>query len=102
MTEKQDHHEYHYSNVMLIDAYQSTVWLVEFQHMSQRLFHSTKQLHVWHKKAKIENIVEAIKLYDPEAKFTVAAVDVGTFNIDSIANALSNGRKLNQDMIVVV
>ncbi len=96
------YNEYHYSNVLPIDAFQSSVWLVEFQHMSQQLSHSTKQLHVWHKKAKIEDIVEAIKLYDPEAKFTVAAVDVGTFNIESVANALSNGRKLNQDMIVVV
>lgn len=92
--------EYHYSNVLPIDAYQSTAWLVEFQHMSS-LFQSTKQLHVWHKGAKIEDIVESIKLYDPEAKFTVSAMDVGTFNIRSVQCSMSNGRKLNQDMVVV-
>jgi len=92
---------YHYNNVLPIEAHQSTVWLVEFQHMSS-MFQSTKQLHVWHKNAKIEDIVEAIKLYDPEAKFTVTTVDVGTFEISAIQNSMSNARKLNQDMFVVV
>ncbi len=87
--------EYHYSSVLPIESYTSTPWMVEFEN-------GCKQLHLWHKKAKIEDIVDAVKMTHPGIKFTVAAFDVGVFTLHHIDHAMSNGRKLNQDMCVVV
>ena len=86
---------YKYKDVVAIDAYQSTPWLVKFSN-------GCLQLHVWHKKAKIEDIVAAVKMQHPGVPFTVGAVDVGTFTLHHIDQALSNARLLNQDMEVVI
>ncbi len=87
---------YKYHEVMTIDAYQSSVWLIEFAA-------GQKKLMIWHKDAEIQNIVEAVKLQHPQPiQFTVAAVDVGSVWLHSIEHMMSNGRKLNQDMEVVV
>ena len=86
---------YKYEDVMPIHAYQSTVWMVEFEN-------NAKHLNVWHRHAKIEDIVEATKMEFPDIKFTVAAIDVGTFFLYQTGMSMSNGRKLNQDMEVVV
>lgn len=86
---------YKYEDVLPIDAYQSTVWLVEFEN-------GAKHLNVWHKDAKIEDIVESSKMQFKDIKFTVAAIDVGTFCLYQTGMSMSNGRKLNQDMEVVL
>jgi hypothetical protein len=61
-----------------------------------------KYLNVWHKDAKIEDIVGASKMEFPDVKFTVTAIDVGTFILYQTGHSLSNGRMLNQDMEVVL
>jgi len=86
---------YKYEDVQPINSYQSTVWLVEFEN-------GAKILNVWHKDAKIENIVESAKMEYPDIKFTVAAINVGTFCLYQTGMSMSNGRKLNQDMEVVL
>lgn len=86
---------YNYADVLPIKAYVSTPWLVKFEN-------GCLQLHVWHKKAKIEDIVNAVKMTHPGVKFTVAAIDVGTFTLHHINHSMSNGRLLNQDMVVVI
>jgi hypothetical protein len=86
---------YKYEDVLPIDSYQSTVWLIEFPNGCQ-------QLHVWHKDAKIEDIVDSVKVHYPDLPFTVAAIDVGMFTLHSTHHSLSNGRKLNQNKEVVV
>lgn len=87
--------QYHYSEVLPIESFTSTVWMVEFEG-------GKKELHIWHKAAKIEDIVHAINNYKPGSKFTVSAVDVGIVTIGEIGQLYSNGRKLNQDMIVAI
>jgi hypothetical protein len=82
---------YKYEDVMPVDSYQSTPWLVEFDN-------GCKQIQLWHSKAIIKDIVEAMKMQYPNNKFTVAAVDVGVFTIGKVEQCLSNGRKVNQDM----
>jgi len=86
---------YKYKDVAPIHPYQSTVWMVEFEN-------NAKILNVWHKDAKIEDIVESAKMEYPDIKFTVAAVNVGTFCLYQTGMSMSNGRKLNQDMEVVL
>lgn len=88
-------HAYKYKDVLPIEGYQSTVWLTQFEN-------GAKHLNVWHKDAKIEDIVGAAKVEFPEIKFTVAAIDVGTFYLYNTGVSMPNGRKLNQDMEVVV
>jgi len=84
-----------YNEVLPINAYVSTAWMVEFTN-------GCKQLNLWHKNAKIEDVVEAIGMQWPNYEFTVAAVDVGVFTVHHVDHSLSNGRKLNQDMEVVI
>ena len=95
MTEAEGSTVYKYEDVMPIHAHQSSVWLVEFEN-------GAKCLNVWHKDAKIEDIVESAKMEYPDIKFTVAAIDVGTFYLYQTGMSMSNGRKLNQDMEVIV
>jgi len=84
-----------YKDVLPIKGYKSSVWLVKFE-QGQRL------LHIWHKDAKIEDIVAAVKREFSAQKFTVAAVDVGSVWVQTVNNMYSNGRMVNQDMEVVV
>lgn len=86
---------YKYKDTMPIKPYISTVWMVEFEN-------GAKHLNVWHKDAKIEDIVESVKMEHPDIKFTVATIDVGTFYLYQTGMSMSNGRKLNQDMEVVI
>ncbi len=86
---------YMYKDVASIDAYNSSVWLVKFA-TGQQL------LQVWHKKAKIEDIVEGINMQFSGCNFTVSAVDVGSIWIHAVEHMLSNGRMVNQNMEVVV
>jgi hypothetical protein len=86
---------YDYKDGMLIDAKISTTWMVKFEN-------GCKQLQVWHRDAKIKDIAKSVKTQWPKCRFTVAAVDVGVFTIHHIDHSLSDGRKLNQDMQVVV
>jgi hypothetical protein len=86
---------YKYDEVLPIEAYNSSVWLVEFEY-GQNL------LQIWHKDAKIEHVVAGMKMLYPDSEFTVAAVDVGSVWISQIENMMSNGRKLNQNMEVVI
>jgi len=86
---------YKYEDVIPIKAYNSSCWMVKFP-QGQIL------LEVWHKEAKIEDIVEAMKMQFPGTKFTVAALDVGAFWIQTVENSMSNGRMVNQDMEVVI
>lgn len=89
---------YDYSEVLPIEAYKSTVWLIEEEYpTAKRTF-----LSVWHDKAKIEDIVNFFKRESNTGVFTVAALNVGTFEVSKILHALSNGRKVNQDLKVVV
>jgi len=80
-----------YEDVIPIDPYVSTVWLIEFKD-------GEKQLAVWHRKAKIEDIVEATKTFNPGRQFKVTSMDVGTFRISETLHSLSNGRGVNQNM----
>jgi hypothetical protein len=80
-----------YEDVIPINPYVSTVWLIEFND-------GEKHLAVWHIKAKIEDVVEATRTYHPGRKFKVTTVDVGTFVISQTLHALSNGRGVNQDL----
>ena len=84
-----------YKDVLPVEGKQSTVWLVEFEN-------GAKHLNVWHKDAKIEDIVTATKMQFPEYPFTVAAIDVGIFYLYQTGHSMSNARKVNQDMEIVV
>ena len=85
-----------YHDVLEIKAYKATAWLADFKY-------GKRELLVWHDGAKIEDIVEAIKNSNSAGtKFTVTAICVGTYEISSCHNSLTNGRKLNQDMEVVI
>lgn len=86
---------YKYDKVLPIKAYNSSVWLVEFEY-------GQKLLQIWHKNAKIEDIVNAMKMQYPASVFTVSAIDVGSVWVSKIESMMSNGRKLNQDMEVVI
>lgn len=86
---------YKYKDVLPIESYQSTAWLIEF--ISGR-----KQIAIWHKDAQIEDIVKATKIQNPGKKFTISVVDVGVFDITMIVNCMFNDRKLNQNMRVVI
>jgi len=85
---------YKYDEVVPIEGKQSTVWLVEFAN-------GAKHLNVWHKDAKIEDVVEATKVQFTEP-FTVSSIDVGIFYLYQTGHSLSNARKVNQDMEIVV
>jgi hypothetical protein len=86
---------YKYEDVRPINSYRNTAWMVEFDN-------GCKQIQLWHDKATIEDIVEAMKMEYPTTKFTVAAVDVGVFTIGRVEHCLSNGRKVNQDMNIQI
>jgi len=86
---------YKYDEVMPINSYQRTVWIVKFPN-------GCTQLHVWHDKAKIEDIVTTVKMTHPSIPFTVGAMDVGVFTLDHIDHSMSNARKVNQDLEIVV
>lgn len=86
---------YKYEDVAPIEGKQSTVWLVEFSN-------GAKHLNVWHKDAKIEDIVQATKVQSPGIGFTVASIDVGVFYLYQTGHSLSNARKVNQNMEIVV
>jgi hypothetical protein len=85
-----------YKDALPIKTFNSSVWLVKFEQGQQLL-------QVWHKEAKIEDIVIAVKMeFATGPKFTVSAVDVGSFWLHSTKTSLTNGRMVNQDMEVVV
>ena len=84
-----------YKDTLPIKAYNSTVWLVKFKQGQQLL-------QIWHKDAKIEDIVNAVKMEFSAQKFTVSAVDVGSVWIQTVNTMHSNGRMVNQDMEVEV
>ena len=84
-----------YRQVLPINAYQSTAWLVEFENKIQ-------MVQIWHKGAKIQHVVDALKTQHPGEKFTVAAIDAGSFTIKHTQMSMTNARKLNQDMFVVL
>jgi hypothetical protein len=87
---------YKYNEVLPIDSYQSTAWLITFDN-------GNKMIAIWHHEAKIENVVEAIKVHYPNTKFEVNPISVGRFAINPvIMNYMANGRGVNQDMEVVV
>lgn len=69
-----------------------TLWLIESK--------GREILAVWHKDAKIEDIVMYCKLrYN---KFTIMRVDNGIFDISAIEISYSgDARKINQDMEIV-
>jgi len=46
--------------------------------------------------------VTATKMQFPEYPFTVAAIDVGIFYLYQTGHSMSNARKVNQDMEIVV
>lgn len=80
-----------------IESYPTTVWLVKFYESSE-----SDILWVWHKSARIEEIVKAANVHFPDLKFTVSAVSVGQFRLEEIDHSLTNGRKVNQDFEVVI
>lgn len=84
-----------YDEVLPIESHLSTVWMINFEA-------GPRKLQIWHKDAKIEEIVEATKAMYPKDKFDVEAVNVGSIWVHSIENMMSDGRKLNQDMEVVI
>jgi hypothetical protein len=87
--------EFHYADVLPIKSVAATVWLTEFEN-------GQKVLQVWHKDAKIEDIVEATRVARPGEKFTVGSIDVGAFEISKVQLSYANARKVNQDLIMVV
>lgn len=85
-----------YKDCAKIKPFKSTVWLVEFES-------GIKEIAVWHKKAKIEDIVKAMKLQNPKTKFTVCSVDVGHFRIRKLKfHLMGNGGKLNQKLELIL
>lgn len=84
-----------YKNVLPIKSFKSTSWLVEMED-------GRKYVCIWHKKAKIEHIVDFIKLRYQKFKFTVSAIEVGMYDINIVDHAMTNGRKLNQNKRVVI
>lgn len=87
--------QYHYSEVLPIKAFVRSTWLVERK--DGKTF-----LAVWHKDAKIEDVAAYIKIKNPTLKFTVAAFDVGLLEISKVDFSSSNGRKVDQDLNVIV
>ena len=61
-----------------------------------------KQLQIFDKNTKIEDVVKVMNTHHCKTKFTVAAVDVGIFILHKVECSMSSGRKINQDMEVVV
>lgn len=90
--------EYRYDEVIPIKSYIRTTWMIEEEYPT----HKRRFIAVWHGEAKIEDIVMAHKTMKPDVKFTVAALDVGMFEVHLPIHAMSNARKLNQNMCVVV
>jgi len=89
---------YKYSETMTIEAYERSVWLIEHKVPDDKKF-----LVIWHKEAKIENVVKAHRaMLGNEAEFTVAAFDVGEIEIAEVVHSITNGRTVNQDLEVVV
>lgn len=85
-----------YEDACSIEPRLSTVWVVEFET-------GAKELHVWHRSTKVEDVVSAIKTFHPGEKFTVGMIDVGIFNLHSVQNSYTpDARKINQDMEVVL
>lgn len=85
-----------YTEVPPIKSRLSTIWMVEFES-------GKKELHVWHRETKIEDVVNAVRVFHPHEKFTVSMIDVGIFNILSVQNSYTpDGRKVNQDMEVKI
>jgi hypothetical protein len=92
-----------YENVLPIAAYNSSCWLIEFAaHPATAELGPNQLLQIWHKDTKIEDVVESMKNQFSASKFTVAAVDVGSVWVYGVEQMLSNGRKLNQNMEVVI
>lgn len=88
--------DFNYFDTVPIDPHTSTVWVIEFKDTDEQ------HLTVWHRDAKIEDIVEATKLMNENRPFVVRNVDVGTFKISKIFHCLENARAVNQDMMVVL
>lgn len=88
--------KYKYEDVITVDAYERTVWLVDNKTTGK------KSLHVWHIKAKIEDIVEAYKLLHTKDKYVVYAIDVGMFYIEATEYNMHNGRGVDQDLNVYI
>lgn len=84
-----------YDEVLPIKSCPSTAWLVEFGG-------GQRQLCVWPRDTKIEDVVKMVKNHYPTSKFTVSAVDTGVFALHHTEWSMTNGRKLNQDMEVTV
>jgi hypothetical protein len=86
-----------YNKCKPIEGRVSSVWLVYFSD-------GREQLQVWHKDAKVEEIVEHVKMHDKQ-QFLVGQIDVGEFNLDPetpISHSYSSdGRQVNQDMEMV-
>lgn len=86
----------HYFDTVEIDPYPCTAWIVEFKDTDEQ------HLAIWHKDAKIEDIVEATKAWHQNRPFVVRNIDVGTFQISKVFHSMGNGRGINQDMMTVI
>ena len=78
-----------------IEAYTCSAWMVEFEN-------GEKELHVWHSQAKIEDIIQSIKILR-KIEFTVHNVDTGEFQISTVIHSYCHdARRVNQNLIVSV
>lgn len=86
-----------YKDCTEIKPFKSTVWLVESES-------GIKEIAIWHKKAKIEDIVQAMKIQNPKTKFTVCPVDVGHFRIrkSKSQHFLTDSKKINQKLELIL
>ena len=85
-----------YKDCEKIKSYKSTVWYIEFEN-------GYKEIAVWHKKAKIEELVKTIKMQNPGIKFTIEPVETGHFRFKRPKfHFLGHGKKLNQRMELVL
>lgn len=84
-----------YKDCTKIKPYRCTCWLIKYEN-------GEKEIAIWNKKAKIEDIINYIKIRNTGLKFTVMNIDVGLFNIKEIDHYYSSdARVLNQNKTLV-
>ena len=78
-----------------IKACKVTAWYIEFKSQEN-------EIALWHRKAKIEDVVKFYKVHYPNARFTVSAINTGIFKTYGSPIIYQDGRKLNQNMRVII
>jgi len=88
--------KYKYHEVVPLKIPVRTVWLFKLES-------GRKRLEVWHAEATVEDVVKSFKTMNPNTKFVVTCIDVGSLWVEEVDIYMCmDGRGINQDMEVVL